>query len=507
MVDSKCIENELINEMNRLSLIGGEDTWTLSETQLHRPKLISNGYAYIIDKKCKKIYWKCEDKNCKGRGISNINMQPPLTVSQCHDLWHEPVLEKREVVETIKQFKLAAASKKGKTTRTIIKQVIKDKSDEVLAQLPTASALTQQSRRPDKKNKQAAPKEPKYLKDLVINEQFKKTYKGEDFLLGEGGKENERVFLFSTHKNLRMLSKHTSWMGDGTFAVLPIIFLQLYTILVLVNNFPLPLAYGLLPNKQTKTYVIFFNLIKNLVTCFPKSFNVDFELATFNAVKSVFGDLVQIYGCYFHLSQSFFRNVQLKGLLNDYRYDKNFRKCFNLSQALAFLPPEDVQAGFLLLRNHAKSSCKSFLVMLDYIEIYYIGKKNAPARFEIKTWNVRERALLGLPRTSNKLERFNKEFNSDSGDYHQATHDIIENLRLEQGNTELTIVRIRMGEEKPKNKLQANLDDALEDVLKEYNNNEIFLFLTNVSVVIEKHRVIINKSKGKKPAKLNEDED
>ena len=64
-----------------------------------------------------------------------------------------------------------------------------------------------------------------------------------------------------------------------------------------------------------------------------------------------------------------------------------------------------------------------------------------------------------------------------------------------------------MGEEKPKNKLQANLDDALENVLKEYNNNEIFLFLTNVSVVIEKHRVIINKSKGKKPAKLNEDED
>ena len=64
-----------------------------------------------------------------------------------------------------------------------------------------------------------------------------------------------------------------------------------------------------------------------------------------------------------------------------------------------------------------------------------------------------------------------------------------------------------MGEEKPKNKLQANLDDALQNVLKEYNNNEIFLFLKNVSVVIEKHRVIINKSKGKKPAKLNEDED
>ena len=54
--------------------------------------------------------------------------------------------------------------------------------------------------------------------------------------------------------------------------------------------------------------------------------------------------------------------------------------------------------------------------------------------------------LLGLPRTSNKLERFNKEFNSDSGDYHQATHDIIENLRLEQGHTEMLLLKIKLGE-------------------------------------------------------------
>jgi hypothetical protein len=79
--------------------------------------------------------------------------------------------------------------------------------------------------------------------------------------MGESGHGNERVFLFSTAKNMKLLSKHKSWMGDGTFAVLPLIFLQLYTILVVINNHALPLAFGLLPNKTTKTYKSFFLLI------------------------------------------------------------------------------------------------------------------------------------------------------------------------------------------------------------------------------------------------------
>jgi hypothetical protein len=155
--------------------------------------------------------------------------------------------------------------------------------------------------------------------------------------LGEKGEGNERVFLFSTSKNMKLLSKHLSWMCDGTFAVLPLIFFQLYTVIVIVNNFPLPLAFGLLLNKKTKTYVSFFSLILPHLTSQPVSINVDFELASFNAVKKVFENLVQIYGCYFHLSQSFFRNVQLEGLLVAYRTNKNVQLCFQLCQALSFL--------------------------------------------------------------------------------------------------------------------------------------------------------------------------
>ena len=234
----------------------------------------------------------------------------------------------------------------------------------------------------------------------------------------------------------------------------------------------------------------------------PLTFNVDFELATFNAVKFIFGPDVQIYGCYFHLSQSFFRNVQLKGLIVFFNTEKEFKKCFLLSQALAFLPIDDVTKGFELLRDYCYKNCSNYGLMHEYIETYYVGKKESKARFEIKTWNVNQRVLSGLPRTSNKLERFNREFNSDSGDYHQATHDIIENLRLEQSLTEQTLLKIQMGQENPRNKLQNDLDSALKLVMLDYNKSEILQFLLNIALTIEKHMAIINKSKGKKPKNI-----
>ena len=110
--------------------------------------------------------------------------------------------------------------------------------------------------------------------------------------------------------------------------------------------------------------------------------------------------------------------------------------------------------------------------------------------------------MSGLPRTSNKLERFNREFNSDSGDYHQATHDIIENLRLEQSLTEQTLLKMQMGQENPRNKLQNDLDNALKLVMLDYNKSEILQFLLNIALTIEKHNAIINKSKGKKPKNI-----
>ena len=270
---------------------------------------------------------------------------------------------------------------------------------------------------------------------------------------------------------MKLLSKYTAWMGDGTFAIVPLVFLQLYTLLVVVNNFALPLAFGLLPNKTTKTYVKFFKMIEKRVTSPPTSINVDFELAVFNAVKKVF-ESVDIYGCYFHLSQSFFRNIQQKGFYITYVTKPLFKKCFLLTQALAYLPIHDVITGFTKVHEYATTKCPEYLEFLTYVEECYVGlmdnktKRRKKPRFELSTWNVHDRVINNKPRTSNKLERFNKEFSLDAGSYHLATSDLIENLRLEQGHTESLIVQINLGKEKPKHKLYKHLDDAFSNLVK-----------------------------------------
>ena len=44
---------------------------TFTTTQRGKPKLCLNGYRYIVDvRRGSKTYWKCEEKNCKGRVLN-----------------------------------------------------------------------------------------------------------------------------------------------------------------------------------------------------------------------------------------------------------------------------------------------------------------------------------------------------------------------------------------------------------------------------------------------------
>ena len=73
------------------------------------------------------------------------------------------------------------------------------------------------------------------------------------------------------------------------------------------------MQFALLPNKTQVTYTKLFTMIKSSFNIEPLSITNDFELATLNAIKEVFPN-TKLLGCYFHLCQSLFRNVQVKGL-------------------------------------------------------------------------------------------------------------------------------------------------------------------------------------------------
>ena len=77
--------------------------------------------------------------------------------------------------------------------RDIIKQIVKDVDDEVLAKLPSTTALRQKISRERNKNKIKL-KEPKDLRELIVPEHYKKTYKGKLFLLDDSWKIKTEFF-------------------------------------------------------------------------------------------------------------------------------------------------------------------------------------------------------------------------------------------------------------------------------------------------------------------------
>jgi hypothetical protein len=63
--------------------------------------------------------------------------------------------------------------------------------------------------------------------------------------------------------------KTKNWYCDGTFAVSPKLFKQLYTINVIVGNKTLPMVYALLPNKSEASYSKMLTFLSEKIISHP----------------------------------------------------------------------------------------------------------------------------------------------------------------------------------------------------------------------------------------------
>jgi hypothetical protein len=91
---------------------------------------------------------------------------------------------------------------------------------------------------------------------------------------------------------------------------------HLYTIHGLVNNVYIPLAFSLLPDKTSDTYISLLNKLKYFGVS-PSIYLIDFESATKRAIQTVFPHST-IQGCRFRLVQAWYRKMQQVGLAKQY---------------------------------------------------------------------------------------------------------------------------------------------------------------------------------------------
>lgn len=72
------------------------------------------------------------------------------------------------------------------------------------------------------------------------------------------------IIIFSTIDGLKLLTECDEWRADGTFDSALRLFSQFYTVHVVHKNKNTPCIFGLLTNKSSTTFIIFFDEIKKL---------------------------------------------------------------------------------------------------------------------------------------------------------------------------------------------------------------------------------------------------
>lgn len=261
------------------------------------------------------------------------------------------------------------------------------------------------------------------------------------------------MLIFSTRINLQLLARSDHWFADGTFKTVPHLFYQLYTLHGLQNNIAVPLVFALLPDKNKATYVKFLRKVKELEPAVsPLTLLTDFESAMIGAISQEFSQ-TRHRGCFFHFSQSIFRQVQSNGLKQRYETDADFALMLRLLPALAFVPEQSVVEAFERLCDKNVFPCEVQPVV-DYFEDTWIGRlqrrnhRRTP-HFPHCMWNCFDGVLEGLPKTNNSIEGWHRGFETQIAADHPNIWKFIDGIQREQSLNYLKIEQLVSGQQDP----------------------------------------------------------
>ena len=245
---------------------------------------------------------------------------------------------------------------------------------------------------------------------------------------------------------------------DGNFKMAPTMFLQLYVIRAKLDGGSISCVYALLTNKSGQIYQRM--MIAIMQRCYaigafpaPTSVKVDFEMAMHNALRAIFGPLIGIDGCFFHLCGNTWKHLQELGLTVFYRANYQAKKFVGMMDGLAFLPVQDLQAGVAIVRQELPH--QSFLPLLDYFLSTYVGVMVVNGNgqqvfqqplFPPQTWNVHNITLNGGDRTNNVCEGWNNGFKSKVGDiHHPPVYRLIEGLQTDYAEVKTNLLQSQNG--------------------------------------------------------------
>ena len=291
-----------------------------------------------------------------------------------------------------------------------------------------------------------------------------------------GPEDANRIIVLGDRVLMDVLEGDGLWLGDGTFAVVPNIFYQLYTIHTKVGNRYPPCVYFLLPNKTQATYGRMLDMLWQIIpNANPHTILVDFETAAQNAFRDNYPN-ASIKGCLFHLCQSVIRKVGELGLKREYESNPQMNMAVKSLTALSFVPENEVLVRFEdVLETFPDIDRVDELVA--YFEMTYIhgrargeGRGRAPARFPINIWNHFEDPGNDVPRTTNAVEGYHNGLNSLFLSQHPTMWKLLDGLRKDISLHLKTLADARVVNNPPARQKYIILAERLAQKVGEYYN-------------------------------------
>ena len=161
--------------------------------------------------------------------------------------------------------------------------------------------------------------------------------------------QDEMAIIFGSKCMLNNIKDSPHIQFDGTFYVVPKIFLQLFTLFIQVNDHTLPALHILMTRKTEKLYIAAILAITELIPNFNPIFAIgDFELAPRKALEDIHPSIT-IIGCWFHFTKAIYERILKIGLSKLYKTNKTFKKWIRNLMAVPFLPEEEIRSTYFSL--------------------------------------------------------------------------------------------------------------------------------------------------------------
>lgn len=462
----------------------------LIESNRQRHKLIHEGNSFTFDRHSSdntRMFWRCAKRasdGCKARVHTNRNNE---VVKIINPHTHGSDVTQIEISKLKNSIKLRAINT-VEIPSQIMNHVSQAVTDSIRGAMPNKDAIRKLIQR-----KRADILAPTLNVTNLALIQIPPTYQrynstpesDERFLLIDSGPDDPHRFLvFGRESNIRWAHQMTTVYMDGTFKTSPAPFSQIYVILSERGGFVFPILYALLPNKQQSTYTRLFIKIKALWPTFnPSSISIDFETAVINSIRSEFPNAT-IFGCFFHLIKNLKKKISESGLTGRYNNDPEFSLEARMIGALAFVPPDSLNAAFqeLYINVH-----EELHVILNYFEDCYMGRLNILGQrnrplYSNEIWSVYTRTLAGNDRTNNHAEAAHRRMTAEFGLDHPTLFKFIKIIKKIQSGRDLIYEHFVRGDLPPAKRNKYVIADArIRNVVESFERRTIIEYLRGIA--------------------------